>query len=352
MQVVAYGGTKAAPFQQGICESQALEPGITGNFTYHQMDLLASALGCNESALDSNETLSCLREADLMTYLNASIETYSGDVSNNIGDCWLPVVDNDFLPAAPSILVSEHRMANVTMIIGWCDDDLGFFTPRTISTSNDTRNFVTSYLPDLNETSTDDLLGLYPVTDFAADPAANLSAEFYRSSRIFRDVLMVCMPTWFGEQVSQMGNNAYLYDQNASVLITIVEGLGYPGLGPPHTSEFAYIYANLSHYNISGLNYAPTEEDFALVAPESRSWSSFAAVGQPSLESKDTLQGWEPAFQYAQEKNQTDVYVIGGRNSGLSATEGESASQALAKQKLKERCAFLNSAGIIEQLRF
>lgn len=352
MQVVAYGGTKPAPFQQGICESQALEPGITGNFTYHQMELLANALGCNTSALDSNETVSCLREADLMTYLNASIETYSGDVSNNIGDCWLPTVDDDFLPAAPSTLVSEHRMANVSMIIGWCDDDLGFFTPRTIQTDNDTRNFVTSYLPDMNDTSVDGLLEQYPVSNFTANESANLTAEFYRSNRIFRDVLMVCMPTWFGEQVSQMGNNVYLYDQNASVLTSIIDGLGFPGLGPVHTSEFAYVYANLSHYNIAGLDYAPTPEDEALVTPQSRSWSSFIALGQPSLDSRDTLHGWTPAFQYAAKKNETDIYVIGGGSGGLSAQQGDGSMPAVAAQMLKERCAFLNSPAVIDQLRF
>ncbi|RSL69549.1 hypothetical protein CEP53_002177 [Fusarium sp. AF-6] len=33
MQTLAYGGSKPAPFNQGICQSQALELGITGNFT-------------------------------------------------------------------------------------------------------------------------------------------------------------------------------------------------------------------------------------------------------------------------------------------------------------------------------
>ena len=37
MQVLAYGGTKPVPFQQIICQSQALENAITGNVTRHSM---------------------------------------------------------------------------------------------------------------------------------------------------------------------------------------------------------------------------------------------------------------------------------------------------------------------------
>lgn len=356
MQIMAYGGAKPVPFQQGICESQSLEPGITGNFTYHQMDLLASALGCNTSNLDSNDTVSCLRDADMMTFLNASIDTYSGDVSNNIGDCWLPVVDGDFLPAAPSFLVSSGRMANVSVMIGWTDDDLGFFTPRNISTAADTRDFIESYLPDFNDTSTSDLLDLYPTRDFTANSTANLTAEFYRSARIFRDILMTCMPIWTGQNMAaNLGSTVYYYDQNASILSSILAAQGSPGLGPVHTSELAYVYANFSHYNESDLTgFAPTEDDEALRPRQARSWASFAAIGQPSLNSRETLQGWEPAFEGIMGANVTDpyIYVIGGASPGLSAVEGQNASRALAMQKLKERCEFLNSPDIIEQLKF
>lgn len=43
MQIMAYGASKPVPFQRGICESQALEGGITGNFTRVGMDLVWQA---------------------------------------------------------------------------------------------------------------------------------------------------------------------------------------------------------------------------------------------------------------------------------------------------------------------
>ena len=346
---MAYGGTRPAPFQQGIFESQALEPGITGNFTYHQMDLLASALNCTSSPLDSNETVSCLRAVDTSTYLQASIDTYSGTIDYNIGDSWLPVVDGDFLPAAPSTLVAEHRMANITTMGGWADDDVGFFTDRTIMTANDTYAFFSSYLPDMNDSSLRALLSQYPVSDFQANAAANLSAEFARSARIFRDVLMTCMPIWYADNLAQMGNPVYLYDQNATILNPALASLGYPGLGPVHTSEFAYVFANFSHYSAAGLPIKPTDDDRRLQREQSRTWSTFAATGQPYLRSRDTLKGWDVGFRaLGNGRNETDIYVIGGQHEGLYAF----GQGALAKQKLRQRCDFLNSPDIIRQLSF
>ena len=368
MQIVAYGGSKPAPFQQAICESQALEPGITGNFTYHQMDLLAEATGCNTSALDSNSTIACLRNLTTEVLLNASIATYSGDVSNNIGDCWLPVVDGDFLPDAPSALVSQNRMANLSAaIIGWADDDLGFFTPRTIETDNDTKAFITSYLPKMNDSSVAELMALYPVSDFPATPSANLSQNFHRSARIFRDVLMTCMPSWMGSYLATRQNTSvFLYDQNATVLTPLVDFLGSPGLGPVHTSEFAYVFGNLSHYNLTDIGvpgFDPTPEDYVLAQAETRSWSSFVATGQPGLVSRGTLQNWGVSFvkdESAEAAAQNwNVYVVGGAEPGLaSVTGGNSSSgdmvmnEVLVKQKLAERCAFFNSEAIIQQLQF
>jgi hypothetical protein len=49
MQLLAYGGTKPIPYQRGICESQALEPGVTGNFTIDAMTALANFIGCNST---------------------------------------------------------------------------------------------------------------------------------------------------------------------------------------------------------------------------------------------------------------------------------------------------------------
>ncbi|KFY03173.1 hypothetical protein O988_01657 [Pseudogymnoascus sp. VKM F-3808] len=352
MQIMAYGGSKPVPFQQGICQSQALEPGITGNFTIDAMRLLVNHVGCNTTDLHSTETVACLRDFDTQTLLSASLDTYIGDIAHNIGDIWLPVVDGDFLPAAPSQLVREHRFGNVTTMIGWCDDDVTFFTDTAIATPADTRAFISSYVPGVTADNIEHLLSLYPVSEFAPDPVAtDLSAEFFRSARIFRDIIMTCQPMWYGEHIAAAGNDVYLYNWNQTILDPVLKAItNETGFGPIHTSEFAYIFGNLSHYDINGYPFNPAPEDYQLRDRGSRSWSTFASVGKPGLKGKDTFQGVRKAFPSG--GDEVYVFVAGGPHEGLSAIDGPGSTEVLRKQKLRERCEFINSPEIIEQLAY
>lgn len=357
LQIMAYGGTKPVPFQQGICESQALEPGITGNFTIDAFQLTVGAAGCNASEVHLASTIACLRNLDMSAVQGAAESTYVADIAHNIGDVWLPVVDDDFLPEAPSMLLDGGRFANVTTMMGWCEDDVGVFTDTTIATPNDTYAFISAYVPNVNPSEVDALLSLYPVTDFTADPAANLSAEFYRSARVFRDIIMVCEPVRYAAVLAAAGNAAYLYDWNQTILDALVAAAdGQPGLGVMHTSEFAYVYGNISHYDVAGYAFDPSPADYALVRRGSRSWSTFVATGKPGLENHDTFQGFAPAIPAGTPDGQGNetwsLFVAGGPDEGFSVVDGPGSKAAVAAQKLRERCAFINSAGFIEQLRF
>lgn len=357
MHLMSYGGTRPVPFQQAICESQALEPGITGNFTTNAMQLIIDYVGCNETSLDTNITLACLRELDTNTLLDALINTYQGDVAQNEGDIWLPTVDGDlgYLPAAPSELISQGRFAtNVTVMIGWIDNDMTVFTDPTITTHNDTRSFVEMYLPDLSPSNVDTLLALYPTTDFTPNADGTLSAEFFRSARLFRDIIMTCMPSWYASRLAAEGNTVYLYNWNQTIMDPLLEYYeGISGLGPFHTSEFAYIFGNLSHYNFTsdGYPFAPTPADWALQSRGARSWSTFASIGAPGLEGTDTFKGFDIAFPEG-EFGEMRVFIVGGPNEGLSATNGSNALPQLAAEKLNERCAFLNSPEVIAQMKY
>lgn len=72
-----------------------------------------------------------------------------------------------------------------------------------------------------------------------------------------------------------------------------------------------------------------------------------------------TLQGWGSAYPNATGEigggegvDNAWVYVIGGPNEGMSSLEGEGAVDAIAVQKLKERCGFLNREDVIAQLKY
>jgi len=218
MQVLAFGGGRGpAPLQQVILQSQTLEPGITGNFTTDAMRAVADAVGCNATDPQSAETVRCLRELPMQTLMDGAVATYQGDIAHNVGDIWLPSVDGDFLPDKPSVLMREGRFARgLTTMAGWSENDLTFFTDQSIKTAEETKAFLVSYMPGASAANVDKLLALYPVGEFRAQEG--LSAEFYRASQIFRDILMVCEAVWYGEQAARSGSEVYLYDWNQTML--------------------------------------------------------------------------------------------------------------------------------------
>jgi carboxylesterase type B len=134
--------------------------------------------------------------------LHGQLITHVARPANNDGDNWLPVVDGDFLPDAPSKLIAERRFANVSTIMGWTENDAMLFTPSDIKTSQQTYHFIRKYLPGFTEAHINQLLALYPVSDFATTYFPNgrvkLHAECYRTGRMFRDLLFTCQPILYG----------------------------------------------------------------------------------------------------------------------------------------------------------
>ncbi|KAJ7220927.1 putative lipase [Mycena pura] len=356
MQIMAFGGAKPVPFRRAIPESQFLEAGITGNFTRNAMQAVADLVGCNTTDLQSAKTVACLRGLDTETLNNASVAVTAaqGDISHNIGDIWLPAVDGDFLPAAPSTLIREGHFANVAVLSGWTQDDVAIFTDPTIATAEETHNFLGSFLPDLSSANLKHLLSLYPVTEFTANPSANLSSEFYRTAAIFRDIVMVCMAMRYGEAIAAKGNDVYHYDWNQTILAPRIEAFNnVSGLGVIHTSEFAYVFGNLSHYDDGQAPFRPNPEDWALETRGTRSWSTFASLGRPGVVGKNTFQGFDVAFKFpARGTDGPFIFVAGGPNEGFYAIDGPKSTAVVARQRLRERCGFLNSDEVIAQMKF
>ena len=61
MQILAYGNSRPYPSQQAICQSQALEPGITGIFSRHATWRVSAEVGCTYAPFDSAANLDYLR---------------------------------------------------------------------------------------------------------------------------------------------------------------------------------------------------------------------------------------------------------------------------------------------------
>jgi hypothetical protein len=177
-------------------------------------------------------------------------------------------------------------------------------------------NNFRNVLPRLKPTALSALLALYPIGDFAANPSANLSAGFYPSAYMFRDILLVCpkfnldvpwptnaLPTPLIPNTNYQSAYTedasyppvYLYIQNHTLYTPHLEASGDPRFSVIQTSEFPDFFGSFEFYNTNDSTLYPTKSNYELNAQQSRAWSTFANVGQPSLRNTNTLRGWERA---------------------------------------------------------
>lgn len=362
LQVLAYGGTRPSPFHGALIESTALEANMTSTLTRETFADVAALAGCaKDGDAQSSNTVDCLRNLSMEDLWNATLAVYDVLSATTDGDIWLPGIDGSFIPAAPSELVRTGNFTQMPIVVGWTRNDATLFTPGTIETDADSRDFVGSYYPYLSENNLETLMDLYPVSAFSTNITANLSAEFYRSAEIFRDILLTCPSFYFGHAMATKYYNSsnssipvYIYEQNQTILADFLDSQDAPGLGVIHTSELAYVFGNFTPYKHTwpaGI-ISPGQSDYQLLQQISRSWSTFAALGQPSLGSKNTLEGWESAYARGDDMMDASIYVVGGPEPGMSELDGSGANADVAAQKLRERCGFLNRDDVIQELKY
>lgn len=196
-----------------------------------------------------------------------------------------------------------------------------------------------------------ELLDLYPVEEFGT--SVNLTKEFYRSARIFRDILMVCPSLHLGSAIEKKYEGpVHFYNFNQTILDPILEQVtNISGFGVVHTSEFAYIFDSMHVYNDSGYIVHPTAYDYEVVMRASRSWSTFVSRGVPALDSpgSTTLLNWDEAFS---RPGGPYVRTIGGSHPSNSALGRVNATLEFSQQRLQERCGFFNSPEVIQALQY
>lgn len=404
MQLLAYGGTKPLPFERGICQSQALEPGITSNITFDAMTAVADKVGCNTTSTHSPETLKCLRDADANHLLQASYDIWSDDINHNVGDMWLPSVDGDFLPAPPSQLIRESRFGNASMVMGWTQDDMTPYTDKLITTPGQTQMFILRYLRHVPSTVVQRFLESYDVIGFEPPLGSALSAEFYRTARIFRDLVMVYPTLYFAEGIHNKSvptgkctddagggyrlwngsaqcrgrrtvagtpakQQIFLYDFNQTILDpSLAATTNTPGMGVVHTSEIAYVYGNLSNWDRNNWPFSPSSSDSELAKHVSRTWSTFTATGNPSGDSEEpptrdwepkyTLQGWKDTYvnihtdPWTGKPTAPSLYLIGGSYQSFTEMDGLKAIEGIRVQDLRGKCGVLNGEDWVGWLQY
>lgn len=382
--MTAFGGEINPPFNRAISESFAVEFGITTAISPSMQNSadVVTASGC--SYLESELSLECLRSLPLEDLLAVSLTVANEVVPQLNGEAaYVPVVDGNFIPDAPSILLNSGRFSDVPLVIGWNNDDATLLLPTNTPSESDVVNGIHSLLRHLTNSTLDHILELYPLSDFIADPAKNVTAEFARLSRIGRDTQFTCPSLFIAAHIASfhaktlseatyqtetesqrttfqriigsllpnqdhrpVSEGPFLYHLNQTVLEGFFTSGGIPQAGIAHNSDLPYVFDNLQP------RVDPLPSDFALAKQVSSSWSRFATLGFPSSPKGPTLQGWVPAWKSHNKDLLRDarVMVIGGENLGTSGLVGR--DDILADQKLPERCGFILSENVLQEIGF
>ena len=284
----------------------------------------------------------CLRKLPLKKLLSNAIE-YEFSVASFGFDAWEPTSPSPFIPDNPSTLLTTGQFAhNIDIIAGWTEDDESFFTPSTVNSTEDIVKVIYSNYPSFSKQNVKKALNLYPVTSFSDLPKENISAQYFRASRLLRDAQfcpslhMVRM----NQKYSDKKTSNYLYVLNQTMFTPLFEQQETLYLGVPHFSDIPYVF-NLAKTRYSFLA-APS--DVKLSAEMSGSWASFAASGDPSGK-PGTITNWPGAADQVS-SNHYNLRVIGGPNDGVRSISNDKDSY----EQLIERCSFWTSPEVFQQM--
>ncbi|KAH9477586.1 Lipase 1 [Psilocybe cubensis] len=333
MQVVAYGGTKPAPFKRAAAHSIGF--GGVRNQTEVERDfsMAASIIGCP----DDKNTLSCMRNASVGAIVSA-INRLPNDLS--------PVIDGDngFLPDLPSHLINAGKFSTVEFLGGHCTGDGATFvggTPDQFKTDDDIRNILFARYRGLTADTIAKAFALYPAP---GTPGSTFATQFDRASAMAGDIVFSCMDWLLAEKELERGvKNVFAFSWNApdTVLFNAT-----PYRGAAHTSDLYYLFNGNNPFNNDGNTFTPFNTSEAVLASEAIAyWTSFVANGDPSVDKKATSPAWTKfSAGIGQDTRSRMQLTRGGNNVTASGMEGISPAQI-------ERCQFWMSDTVAGQTR-
>ncbi|KAJ5726740.1 carboxylesterase [Penicillium malachiteum] len=341
LQITAYGAQHTNLFKRGIMESgnAIADLGIARGTSAKHTATLTKLLNCTAST--SEEELSCLRSLPLKTLLAEAID-YEFSVNSDGGmDVFVPTAPSSFIPDSPHKLLSSGRFArNIDIISGWNENDGSFFVttdPTTIRTNNDVAEVILGEAPGLSSENVAKALALYPISDFPSDSSQNITAQYFRASRILRDMEFTCgnlFTTEMNQKYSNPDTSSYLYSLNQTMFEVVLELENLSYYQVCHFSDIPYVF------NLATTSWADiaTASDIRLSSQISGSWASFASLGNPSV-SRGSLPRWTEAMNSDGTYN---INVIGGSIRGMVTSD--------TYEDLGKRCAFWTSEEVLTEM--
>jgi carboxylesterase type B len=346
----------------GVAFSMSGGPGLNFNaksdLVSNNTASIAEQIGCiKDGDTQSAATLACLRDAPADQLTGLAV-TASRTARPPFGeDFFFPTYDGDFLPDRPSELMRAGKFVKgVPVIASWVTDD-AWYAPPTTSTDRDVLASFGLWLYGLSEATKTKLLELYPLADFEhmvrPDYGGPISAQYYRAAQMNRGLWFTCPVLDFAWQYVRKGGaeplGVWLYEHNATRYTPAFEMMGVLMWRVAHLSDIPYVLNNQGLMDHSG-------PQLKLSRMISRSIARFANAGSPKG-SVGGVEAWPAAFEGVSKKelmtespSKLSLELFGGPFGTRPVTiskdsEGEvsEAKQAVAWEKLFERCEFINS---------
>ncbi|KAI1382425.1 alpha/beta-hydrolase [Hypoxylon crocopeplum] len=372
LQLTAFGGKRGAPFNQAILMSGG--PGLNFNtksdLVVNNTAAVAQGVGCVKNGdSQSAETLQCLRESPVELLTNLSV-TASRAARPPFGEAFFyPTYDGDILPDRPSQLVRAGKVAKgVPIIASWVSNEGAWYAPPQTSSDEGVLATFGLWMTGLSEHTKAKLLELYPLEDFEflvrPDYDGPISPQYYRAAQLNKDLWFTCPVLDFAWQYLKNGgveaSQVRLYEHNATRYTPAFEKMGVPMWRVAHLSDIPYVL-NIQRLGGGADNSAAQLE---LAKKMSRTIAKFVTSGTPEGIRGDAL-AWPAAFaDVTKEELRKDfpskisLELFGGQHGTVpvSISKGGNeagvteAEKALGWEKLFQRCEFINTERVREEL--
>ncbi|WPH01692.1 putative secreted lipase [Acrodontium crateriforme] len=310
-------------FRAAIMDSGSVVPvdPVTASQANTVFTTVAQYAGCSGN---SEATLTCLRNKDYTTLLNAmnSVPGILGPRSLDLSYLPRPDSSDNFFSQSPDVAVTSGKFAKVPIIIGDQEDEGTLFalTLSNLQTNDDVVNYLASYFPgDANaEADVAALMSHYPDEPLLGQPAGspfrtgifnNIYPQFKRVAAVLGDITFTLTRRVYLDVVSsQVKAWSYL---NTNFY-------GTPILGTFHATDILTLYftpalpaaqATMAYY-ISFI----TKLDPNTLNPSMTNWPQWDSTGRNIVNfsgltvtaDKDNFR--EDAYQYL--KSKTNVFKV------------------------------------------
>ncbi|KIX00319.1 uncharacterized protein Z518_10458 [Rhinocladiella mackenziei CBS 650.93] len=231
-QITAYGGQKGVSFQRAISQSPGFDP-VPSAFT--QENITNSFLSLlNVTTLDEARKKSS-DEVITANSIQVGLSVYGTFTYG-------PMVDGDFVPNLPGVLLSTGQFAkNITVMVGHNTQEAPGFTPPNVRTNAEVGAWLRMMFPGI----------VQPVVDYITDtlypPVYDGSQPYHsaleRTLLMVQEAIFACSTSYLHKA---FGNNTWSYEFQVP-----------PGL---HGADIQYTYYNGQGTNLTAGMIAPVAE--------------------------------------------------------------------------------------------